>query len=282
MTKFAYHRPKTLGEALALLDQLDHCALIAGGTDMMVRIHKRDLQPGALVSLSAIDGLDGIQPIESGIQIGALTTMAEITSHPRLAIDYPVLVQAASRVGSQQVRNRATIGGNLCNCSPCADTAGPLLVHQARLRLVNPHGEREIEVADFFEGPGQTCSPANEILSHILLPAPPQQAQAIFIKESRVCMDLAICSLSCLLDLADDTCQQARLAAGSVAPVPMRLTRVESFLQGKKIDPEVIEHAAQLAVDQVTPIDDIRASALHRRHLIGVFTKQALTEIHTR
>jgi CO/xanthine dehydrogenase FAD-binding subunit len=275
MRSYFYHRPRSLEEALRLKAETPDARFIAGGTDVMVQLRHRALRPRALISLRALEELRGIKVGERA-QIGALTPIRDVTRHPGLRERYPVLVQGASRLGSPQIRNVATIGGNLCNASPCADTATPLLVLEARLRLRGPRGSREVPLDQFFLGPGQSCLAEDELLVEILLDPPTTGSRSTFQKKGRVRMDLALASLAILLQLEGDTCSRARVAAGSVAPRPLRLREVESHLEGKTLSASVIAAAQEIAMRTISPITDVRSTAEYRRQIVGVYLKRAL------
>jgi CO/xanthine dehydrogenase FAD-binding subunit len=274
-----YHRPRSLEEALRLRQASPDARYIAGGTDVMVQIRSRNAaRPSALVSLSSIPELRGIT-VDGGARIGATTPIHELTAHRALRERYPVLVEAVSRLGSPQIRNVATLGGNLCNASPCADSATPLLVLEARVRLCSAAGQRELPLERLFLGAGQTCLAPSELLTEILLPPPAPTARATFKKKGRVRMDLALASVSVLVELDGDICRRVRIAAGSVAPTPLRLTEVEVLLAGKPLSPELLDAAAALASRSVAPISDLRCSAEYRRQIVGVYVKRALEEL---
>ncbi|MBW1811450.1 MAG: xanthine dehydrogenase family protein subunit M [Deltaproteobacteria bacterium] len=278
MSGYDYHRPLSLAEVFELRRVSPEAELIAGGTDMMVRVKNHVSSPADLISLRNIENLSGIEPGDV-TRIGALTTISNLIEHAELAEKFPVLVEAASQLGSPQIRNVATLGGNLCNCSPCADTATPLLVHEASLRLQSPDQTREVPLQEFFVGPGQTCAAPEEILTDILLPSPKPNARTVFMKKGRVKMDLAIASLSVLLEMDNDTCTKARLAAGSVAPVALRLFEVEQFLEGKQLNRSLAALAGKQAAKIISPISDIRASQEYRRQIIEVFVKRSIEKL---
>jgi len=273
--RYDYHRPRSLEEASRLGLSLQGARFIAGGTDLLVRIRAGNTRPEALVSLRGIEGLAGIE-IGPQTRIGATTLIADIASHPGLRESFPVLCEAAGRLGSEQIRNAATIGGNLCNASPCADTAPALLVLDARVRLWSVDAVREVPLVEFFTGPGQTCMKAGELLHSILLQAPTTSARSIFFKKGRVAMDLATASVAGWMHMDADRCVQARFAAGSVAPLPLRLTRVEELLRGAQVTPERIAEARRLAEQDVKPITDLRSSADYRRQIVGVYVQRAI------
>lgn len=275
MNRFSYHKPKTIEDALQLKNEKRGAVYIAGGTDVMVQIKNQELRPSALISLRNIPELAHIE-VNGGARIGALTTITDIIQHPTLAQAFPLLVEAARRIGSVQIRNVATIGGNLCNCSPCADMALPLLVLEAKVRLRTSETTREVPVEDFFKGPGESCLLSDEIMTDILLDAPDANTIAVFMKKGRVKMDLAVASVAVLLDMEGDLCRKVHIAAGSVAPVPRRLREVEEKLEGTILSEQIISEAQKIAKSSVVPITDIRSTEDYRRDIVGVFVKRSL------
>ncbi|NIM20114.1 MAG: xanthine dehydrogenase family protein subunit M [Candidatus Latescibacteria bacterium] len=278
MSRMDYYKPTSLDEAWKLKKLIPGSRFIAGGTDILVKIKNREVSPPALISLRSISELTGIQ---SGnvTRIGAMTTISELIQHRALAVKYPVLVEAAGRLGSVQIRNVATVGGNLCNCSPCADTALPLLVLEARVLLQSPGKEREVPLNEFFVGPGESCIAAGEILTAILLDRPAPDAQATSLKKGRVKMDLAIASVAALLEMDGKNCKKARLAAGSVAPVPLRLYQVEELLENGPITKAKLAEAQKLAVKSISPITDVRSTDNYRRQIVSVYVKRCLEKL---
>lgn len=273
-TPAVYHRPRTLTEALELLADHADARPLAGGTDLFLGAEP---PPPFLVSLRQVEELSGIE----GGRIGALTTASEIAQSAEIERDWPVLAQAASRLGSEQIRNVATIGGNLCRAAPCADTAPPLLVYEAHVDLVGPRGSRELPASKLFLGPGVTCLEPGELLTAIRLPEPRPQARGIFLKKTRVRMDLTLASVAILLEEEGGVCKRVRIAAGSVAPVPMRLKEVEEQLEGQKLTPEVLDAAASLAARTVLPISDVRTTEAYRRHITEVYVRRGLRQLLT-
>jgi carbon-monoxide dehydrogenase medium subunit len=275
MRRYSYHKPQTIEDALRLKYEKKGAVYIAGGTDVMVQIKNRELRPSALISLRNIPELAHIE-VNGGARIGTLATITDIIQHPTLALVFPLLVETARRIGSVQIRNVATIGGNLCNCSPCADMALPLLVLEAKVRLRTSETTREVPVEDFFKGPGESCLLSDEIMTDILLDAPEANAIAVFMKKGRMKMDLAVASVAVLLDMEGDLCRKARIAAGSVAPVPLRLRAVEEILEGSILSEKMIREAQELSKNSVSPITDIRSTEDYRRQVVGVFVKRSL------
>lgn len=279
MSAYDYHQPESLEDAFRLKKSIPESLYISGGTDLMVRIKKREMRPQALISLRSIPGLSGIEN-DKMVRIGAMTVVSELAKNPVLQGRYPVLVQAANALGSVQIRNVATIGGNLCNGSPAADLAPPLLVLQAKIQIQNGQTTRELPLDKFFLGPGETDLSQGEILTDILLESPKKNTKAIFLKKGRTGMDLAVASTAVLITTDEGRCREARVAVGSVASTPLRLSSVENILEGNSLSKELLDEAQKLAAESVSPISDVRASADYRCHLTVVLVRRALVKIH--
>ncbi|MBW2454498.1 MAG: xanthine dehydrogenase family protein subunit M [Deltaproteobacteria bacterium] len=275
---YDYLRPTSAAEALALKSGAEDARYLAGGTDLLVKVKDGLVRPSALISLRNIAELRAIQETATGLRIGALCPLSEVAAHRAVAEQLPLLPAAIARMASVQIRNSATLGGNLCNCSPCADTAPPLFVLEARAEILGAAGKREVAMADLMVGPGAVGLGADDLLTAIVVDRPPPGAQGIFLKKTRVSMDLALVNLAALLVLADDseTCTTVRLCAGSVGPTPLRLTKAEQALTGQRLTPELLAEARKLAAESVQPISDIRAGADYRRQITGVFVERAL------
>ncbi len=286
-----YHRPRSLDEAHRLMAAQPRARWIAGGTDLMIRLKDTlprgcglDVSaspPSALISLRGVRELRGVELSSAGTRIGAVTPTSDLLDHPELRARYPALTQALCVLGGPQVRSAATIGGNLCNASPCADTAPPLLVHEARVELSGPEGSREALLEDFFTAPGQTRLAPGELLARVHLPPPPTGARALFLKKTRVAMDLALASVAALVVMEAETCVRVRVAAGAVAPTPLRLRQTEAALEGGALTDARIARGAAIAAEEIRPISDIRASADYRRAVVEVFVKRALTTLRS-
>jgi len=275
MKPIPYFRPEMLEEAWDIVQRSPGARYVAGATDLFVKMKYGLVRPDALVSLRGVPRLRGIGCGES-VRIGSTTTISDIVGHEGLRGRLPLLVEAARRLGSVQIRNAATIGGNLSNCSPCADTAAALLVMEARIRLEGPNGKREMPIREYFRGPGVSCASSVEILTDILIEPPPEGTFVLYQKKGRVRMDLAVASVAALLRVDGGTCVRARLAAGSCAPVPLRLVKVEALLEGKTLTSELAGEAGRLAAESVAPITDIRATEAYRRHVTGVYVRRAV------
>jgi CO/xanthine dehydrogenase FAD-binding subunit len=278
MNKFEYHRPRTLAEAFDLMEKFKGRAkYIAGGTDIMVRIRQKVLQPEALISLRGIGDLSGIRNGE-GVSLGGGTLIREIERDEGIAESYPGLAQAARVLANPQVRNVATLAGNLGNAAPSADCAPPLLVLDARLTAAGPGGTREIPIDGFFTGPGRTCLEPGEILTRIFLPPREKHSGMAFLKTGRVNQDIAVVNASALLVMEGGVCRKCRLAVGAVAPVPLRLKGIEKIMEGEEIHPALLERVGEMVEQEVSPITDVRSTEEYRRVLSGVLVKRAIRQ----
>jgi carbon-monoxide dehydrogenase medium subunit len=275
MIPYDYHRPESLEEAIQLKKAIPDSLFISGGTDLMIRIKKNELRPHALISLRSIAALSGIENGKRA-RIGAMTSISDLIKNPWMHKKYPVLIQAAHAMGNVQIRNVATIGGNLCNGSPAADMAPPLLVLEAKVKLQSDKKSRELPLENFFLGPGETLLSPGEILSDILLDPALPDTRALFLKKGRTRMDLALASVAALIRTEGSQCLKIRVAVGSVAPTPMRLFEVEALLEGETLSHKLLAEAQQLASRSVSPISDVRSTADYRRHLVGILVKRAL------
>jgi carbon-monoxide dehydrogenase medium subunit len=273
--RYDYLRPRTLEEALSLKEDVAESRFIAGGTDLLVRIDDGQERPGALISLRSLPELAGIET-NGVIRLGPMMTLTDILEHRDLCERYPILQQAVRAVGSVQIRNAATLGGNLCNASPCADGAQALLALDATLRVRGAGGERDVPIDQFFVGYRETCLRPDEVLTTVLIDPPPPGGAGIFLKKCRLERDLALASVAVFVDMDGSTCRRARVAAGSVAPTPLRLKEVESLLQGQRLSPELLSRAQELARQSIAPVSDVRASADYRREITGVLIRRAL------
>jgi len=279
-TRF-YHRPTRLREALELAVVEPSSRFIAGGTELMLQLRGGDVTPPPehLISLRRVVELNRI---ESGkrLRIGASVPLTEVAAHPAVRDGFPALAAAIGALGSRQIRNVATMGGNLCHASPCADTAPPLLVHGASVELRGREGVRELPLERFFKSPGVTALRRGELLTAILLDPPLPGTRSLYRRKGRVAMDLAMASVAALV-LRDGrgVVTLVRLAAGAVAPVPMRLAETERALVRRSFDPAHLAEVRVAAEAEVRPITDLRATAAYRRQLVGVFVERALREL---
>ncbi len=273
-----YLRPGSLEEALRLAADSSRTRFVGGGTDVYVQFCARPERPDAVISLRSIAELVGIEAGDT-FRIGAMTTVQDIADDEDVRSSLPALARAAGVLGTPQIRNVATIGGNLCNASPCADLPPPLLAYGARAEIRSPGASREIALEALFVEPGRTSLAPGELLAAVLVDRPAPGTRAIYQRQGRVSVDLSLASAAVAIGLDGRTCTAARIAAGAVAPTPVRLRAAEAVLVGSTLDKETIARARAAAVAAVQPITDVRAGADYRRHLIGVFVARALDRI---
>ncbi len=281
LPQFEYVEPSTLQHALYILNRYgDSACILAGGTDLLVQMRDGKKAPKYIVNIKKIPQLEGIRFEKEGVVIGALTTVNTIHESKLVKEMFPALHQAAGVLASYQVRNRATIGGNLCNASPAADLAPPLLIYEAKLKIVGADGENEVPIECFFLGPGKTVIERGMVLKEIYIPKPKENTYSIHLKfGERRAMECAIVNVAASMTIEDSLCKDVKIALGSVAPTPIRAKTAEAEVCGKKVDEEVIERAAEAAAKDSRPISDIRASAEYRREMVKVFVKRALRSL---
>jgi carbon-monoxide dehydrogenase medium subunit len=276
MKKFDYHMPQSLEEAYGLMEaEKGPARYIAGGTDVIVRVNQGALRPSALISLRHIEELKGVH-WNGGLTLGGMTLFRELERDREIERVYPALTQAVRVLANPQVRNVATIGGNLANAAPSADCAPPLLVLEAEVNIKGPGGERSVPVEQFFTGPGATCMEPAEVLGSIHIPPTDVGAGMAFLKAGRVSQDIAIVNAAAMVVMEDKVCRKCRLAAGAVAPVPLRLKRAEEAVEGREITPDLVEEVKGIVEEEVSPITDVRSTAEYRRIMSGVLIKRAL------
>ena len=262
-----------------LLDGLSQpgTVIVCGGTDVMIKMRAGMIQPEALLDVSQVDSLQGIRIEESSLLIGAATIESDIMGSSLIRRHAPLLASVLGQLGSVQIRNRGTLGGNIVNASPAADGAIPLLVYDTEIQLIGPEGERWVKLEDFFTGPGQTTLAPGEFVRTLRLPIPDARCRFFFHKVGkRNALTIAIASLGVLLRVEGNVLQEVRIAVGSVAPTPRRLRDIENQLAGRPLDDATISEARSLIVNEITPISDIRASADYRKNVIGDLLVRAL------
>jgi CO/xanthine dehydrogenase FAD-binding subunit len=301
MKKFDYLRPQTLEEALSLLNQHGEKArLIAGGTDVIVMIKQKAIVPDVLISLQGIPGLDQIK-YNGSLSIGPMVTHRAIEKSEVIRKHFSALTDAADCLGSVQIRNVATIGGNICTAAPSADTATPLLVLGTQVTIKNPKEERTLPIEQFFKGPGESVLKTGEIVRELLIPKLlPNTGSAYYKLQRRLALDLPILGVSVLLSLDKNKvtcsdllctsspistilhkmeedgiiCRDVRIALGVAAPTPMRALKAEALLRGKKLSDELLEEVAHTACQEAQPRDSIRGEAWYRKDMIRVLVKR--------
>lgn len=276
----SYLEAETLEQALNLLNENPNLTIIAGGTDVLVKIHGGKMEKPELLGIRKIKELEKIQKLEDGtISIGPLATFSQIFNDPIINENVPVLAEAAVSMGGPQIRNIATIGGNVCNGATSADSASTLFALNARLRLQTKEGERVIPIQEFYLGPGKVDLKPGEILTQILI-APEDYVGfgGHYIKFAmRNAMDIATLGVSALCKLEDGRIfKEVRIGLGVAAPTPIRCPEAENFAVGKETTPEVIKEIGKLAVKSTNARTSWRASKEYREHLVEVLTQRAL------
>jgi len=301
MKKFDYLKPKTFEEALSLLAKYGEKAkLIAGGTDVIVMIKQKAIAPDVLISLQGIPGLD--QMIYNGsLSIGPMVTHRAIEKSEVIKNNFSALADAVDDLGSIQIRNVATIGGNICTAAPSADTATPLLVLGTQVKIKSIKEERTVPIEEFFKGPGESVLKTGEMVKELSIPKPlPNTGSAYYKLQRRLALDLPILGVSVLLSLdknkvtcsdllctaspistilhkmEDDeiVCKDVRIALGVAAPTPMRALKAEALLRGKKLSDELLEETANIASQEAQPRDSLRGEAWYRKDMVRVLVKR--------
>lgn len=277
--RFNFHQPDTLEAAIGLLSEhKSDAALLAGGTALLIDMQHGELTPSHLVSLWGVSGLSGVSLNGEG-RVGALTTISDLAEAVHGRQQLAGLYEAARMVGGRQIQNMATVGGNICKASPGADMVPPLLGLDAKLTLQGPEGERSVSLEGFLTGPDMTALRPGEILTSIRLPLIPQRTGTAFLKVMRRrAVDCSIVAVAARITLAEDgkTCADARVGVAAAAPKPFRAKTAEGALEGVEIGQDVAQEAGQLAKDESTPIDDVRASAEYRSLLVETLVERAV------
>jgi CO/xanthine dehydrogenase FAD-binding subunit len=282
MRSFDLHEPTTIQEAIDLLQLYDSFALpIAGGTDLLLDIQRGARAPDHLISLTSIPDLDFISS-DDHLHIGAASSLTSIVNSKTIQQSCAMLTQAAGMIGALQTRNLATIGGNICNAVPSADTAPPLLAARAEAIISSPNGNRCVPLEEFFIGPRKTVLGKDELLQEIRIPIAPVRTGTAYNRfTERKAMDLAIAGVAvCVTVDEDGRIIQAGIALGAVAPTPIRVYAAEEILINEMINPHLIEEAANKVVQASKPISDLRASADYRKHLLKILLKHSLRKAY--
>jgi len=278
VNKFDYLTPTSISEAISLHETYgDQAKYIAGGTDVMVKIKEGKISPQHVISLRHLQGLDHIIHKDGELTIGAMVTHRMLELSPTIRKEFPILIDAVENIGSVQIRNVATIGGNIVNAVPSADSAAPLITLGAGVRVIGPKGERAIALEDFFVGPGKTILKSGEILLEFVIPRlPPHTGGAYWKHTRRAAMELPILGVAVLISLDNDmqTCTEARIGLGVVAPTPMRAKNAEAILKGKKVDEEILKKAGKAAAQECKARDSIRGKAWYRRDMVELFVQR--------
>ena len=279
MRRFELALPKTVDECVKILaEHGPEAKLVAGGTDLLPQMKNALVKPRWVVDLSGVAPLRSVKSDGKGLRIGAAVAARVLELDPAVRSGYLSLAESAALVGSVQVRNLATLGGNLCNAAPSADMAPPLLALEAEAVIAGPKGQRRVAMADFFTGVRNTVLAPDELLLEIVVPKPAARSGGQYVRHTpRRELDIAVVGVAVQITLRDGVCAKARIALAAVAPTPLRAKAAEQSLEGQPPTPENIERASELAVGVARPIDDQRGSAEFRRHLVRVLTRRTLT-----
>lgn len=287
LPEFDIYFPDTVEEACSLLSGYDggEAKVLAGGTDLLVSMKHRKAVPRYLINIKRVPDLNHIRYDHSdGLRIGALTTIESIKDSSVIGKKFAFLSQAASKLGTTQVRNLGTLGGNLANASPSAEFAPALLTLEASVRCVGSGGERSVPVEEFFVSPGKSILRQDELLTEVHAPNPPSHAKGIYLKHSFREMDVSMAGAAVFLLLDGDICRDIRIALGAVAPVPFRARKAEQTLRGQRLDGEhteneLLEEVARAASNESSPIDDLRAYAAYRREVVWRMVRRGLEQV---
>ena len=277
---FSYFDPATVSEAVEILAKEGSGAYpLAGGTDLLVRRKRGDVSAATFVNLKRLTELAGIQTLQGWVRIGALTTIAELEQSSTIQGYFPVLAEAAGKLGSPSIRNLGTMGGNIGRASPASDLAPSLIVLKARLIVQGPMGKKECDIERFFRGPGATVLSPGEIITSFLVPEMATRSAGAYEKLGRRDeMDCALVGAAAVVTLASSNVElkDARVSLASVGPTPLRARRAEEVLLSGCLNPQRLKQAAAAAADECMPISDMRASATYRRDMVRVLLGRAL------
>ena len=277
---FGYHEPTSIAEAVALGARFgEDGRFLAGGTDLIIQIRRGRVAPRHVLSLHRLTGLDRIE-VDGAVRLGALVTHRSIERCPHFQNGLRALVEGAQVIGGHQIRNVATVGGNIVNASPAADVVPVLLALDARVTCCGPDGERTLRLDDFLTGPGQTARRPGELVTSIRFDRLPPRSATAFLKAGRrKAMEISVVCVAVrlTLDAAHERCQEVRIGLGAVAPTTIRAHAAERVLEGQVLTGNVVRRAGHLAAGECLPIGDVRASARYRRLLVETLVERALT-----
>jgi CO/xanthine dehydrogenase FAD-binding subunit len=282
---FEYHAAQDLRDALEKMEDWGPQAkILAGGTDLVPALKKKKIQPSCVISLHKLRELDYVRKADSRIRIGAMAKHGDLAKNPVLQSNCSILCEAVSLIGSWQIRNVATIGGNLCTASPAADSAGPLLVLDARAVIAGLDEDKEIPLASFFKGPGETVLQPAQLLKEIVIDLPKTRSAGCYLKLMRKkAVDLSLVGVAVQAELDGSETRLARVAIGlgGVAPIPIRAAEAEQALAGLTHEEAIkrVPVAARIAVEATRPISDVRASAGYRRAVVEVYVQKAVKAV---
>jgi len=274
-----YSEPSTLESLLSLLKTRGDLSLLGGGTDLLVKANKGITSPRNLISLKSVEEMQNFQLEKDKIIIGSMVTLDRLTRSILLREKALCLAEAAGEIGSPQIRHRGTIGGNIANASPAADTVPPLMALNSKVKLVSTEGEKQIALEDFFSGPGKTILGQGQVIKEIIIPTPKNNQGSAFLKlGKRNALAISLVNVSAVVaaDIQAMSIIEARIALGAAAPTVVLADAAAEKLKGREISEALLESAAEAVWQDIQPITDIRTSAEYRREMSKVITKRAL------
>jgi carbon-monoxide dehydrogenase medium subunit len=277
METIRYEAPRTVSEAIRLLEGDSGARIIAGGTDLLVQFRTGRQEPTAFIDIKRIPELMALTIDDSGLRLGAAVPAALIGENAEIKRLWPGLAEAADLIGSRQIQGRATLGGNLCNASPAADTVPALIVNGAQVVIAGPRGERTVRVEQVVTGPGKTSLARGEFVVQFRVPRPAARTADAYLRLiPRSEMDIAVVGAGVSVTLgADGTCSAARVSIGAVAPTALVVAEAAAALVGSRLDDAALARAGEAASAAARPIDDKRGTVAYRRKVAGVLTRRA-------
>ncbi|KKM12178.1 hypothetical protein SY88_04860 [Clostridiales bacterium PH28_bin88] len=274
---FEYHEANSLQQVFDWMSEYGEKAkVLAGGTDLLVKMKNGVLHPRHLIFIKKVDSLRFIEYGQVGLAIGAATVLSRVEKHEAVKRYYSALFEAVRSMAATAIRNMGTVGGNLCNASPAADTAPALIVYEATVKLASKHGQRVVPVNEFFIGPGKTVLAPDEIMTEINVPSVPANGGSCFMKLGRVSADIAKINVAVAVEREDRTCLKCRIAFGSVAPTPVRVNALEELLAGKELTGDLVRTVASQTGDHIQPITDIRSTRDYRIKVSQIMLEEAI------
>jgi len=278
LRSFKYLEPESVEELVRILTVYGKEAkVLAGGVDLVRRMRRGEIKSQCVAGLQMIHGLDYIEGDgREGLRIGALTTLRTIELSPIVQKDYVLLYEAIHQIASIAVKNMGTAVGNLCVASPASDVAPPLLALGAELKITGPTSKSTMTIESFFIGVNRTALQPSEIVTGILVPSLPDATGGAFVKLARTASDIAKVNVAVTLTVTNNTCKDARIALGSVAPTVVRARKAENIVKGQKLEPKMIAEAAEAATEEAKTITDVRSTAEYRKRMARVLVKRAI------
>jgi carbon-monoxide dehydrogenase medium subunit len=281
MARFDYLEARSTDEVFEILAKYGADArVIAGGTDLLMNIRRKKIAPKMLVGITQIPELQGVRPEGDGLWLGAATTHHSVTAAPLVWERFPLLAAASGKVGSRQIRNMATIGGNVCNAAPCADTAPALLALGAEAEILGPSGPRRLPIEAFFIGPSRSALTSDELLVGLSIPATWRGAGSAYHKHAwRDALDIQMCGAAVALRAEPGgRCVESRIALGTAAPTPVRACQAEEALHGQLIDEDLAQYIGAVAAAEARPRTSYRSTEDYRREMLEILVQRALLD----